>query len=67
MRLAITISAALVPGVVTAHPDHVSGGDSGITHFLADPFHVALLAAAVLIFLAVRRLTLCRSASFRSR
>ena len=61
-KLAITIGAVLIPGVASAHPEHASGGDFDFVHFMTDPFHVALTAAAVLLFLAVRR-SLLRSRS----
>jgi len=54
-RLAFAIGMVLIPGVAAAHPDHFSGGGYGIVHFLTDPFHVALSAAAILVLLAVRR------------
>ena len=54
-KLAITIGAVLIPGAAAAHPEHASGGDFGLVHFVTDPFHVALTAAAILLFLAVRR------------
>lgn len=53
-KLLITIGAVLIPGGAAAHPQHASGGDFGLVHFVTDPFHVALTAAAVLLFLAVR-------------
>ena len=46
---------ALVPGAVLAHPDHLSGGSVGWTHYVTDPFHVSLLALAVLAFVGLRR------------
>ncbi len=61
-KLAITIWALLIPGAAAAHPEHASGGGFGLAHFMTDPFHVALTAAAVLLFLAVRR-SLLRSPS----
>ncbi len=61
-KLAIAIGAVLIPGAAVAHPGHASGGDFGLVHFLTDPFHVALTAAAVLLFLVVRR-SLLRSRS----
>ncbi len=54
-KLAIAIGAVLIPAAAAAHPGHASGGDFGLAHFVTDPFHVALTAAAVLLFLAVRR------------
>ena len=57
-KFAITIGALLIPGTAAAHPEHASGGDFGLVHFMTDPFHVALTAAGVLLFLAVRRLFL---------
>ncbi len=53
-KLLITI-AVLIPGAAAAHPEHASGGDFGLVHLVTDPFHVALTAATVLLFLAVRR------------
>ena len=59
---------ALLPGVAAAHPDHASGGDFGLLHFVSDPFHVGLSAAALLLFVAARRsLQRWRAASRRSR
>ncbi len=54
-RLVVTIGAVLIPSAAAAHPEHLSGGDFGLAHFVADPFHVALTVAAVLLFLALRR------------
>ena len=54
-KLAITIGSVLIPGAASAHPGHASGGDFGLAHFVTDPFHVASTAAAVLLFLALRR------------
>ncbi len=63
-KLAIAIGAVLIPAAAAAHPGHASGGDFGLVHFVTDPFHVALTAAAVLLFLALRRLFV-RSRSMR--
>ncbi len=57
-KLVITIGAVLIPGGAAAHPQHATGGDFGLVHFVTDPFHVALSGAAVLLFLAVRWLHL---------
>ena len=54
-KLAVAIGAVLIPGAAAAHPGHASGGDFGLVHFATDPFHVALTAEAILLFLAVRR------------
>ena len=61
-KLVFTIGVVLIPSAAAAHPEHVSGGGFGLVHFVTDPFHVALTAAAVLLFLAVRR-SLLRSGS----
>ena len=61
-KLVITIGAVLIPGAAAAHAEHASGGDLGLVHLVTDPFHVVLTAAAVLLFLAVRR-SLLRSRS----
>ena len=63
-KLVITIGAVLIPGAAAAHPEHASGGSFGLVHFMTDPFHLALTAAAVLLFLAVRRSVL-RSRSMK--
>ena len=63
-RLMIAIAAVLIPGAAIAHPGHASGGDFGLVHVLTDPFHVALTAAAVLLFVSLRRSVL-RSRSTR--
>ncbi len=65
-KLLITIGADLIPGAAAAHPEHASGGDFGLVHFVTDPFHVVLTAAAVLLFLAVRRLHLQNRSMNRS-
>ncbi len=65
-KLVITIGAVLIPGAASAHPEHASGGDFGVSHFLTDPFHVGLTAAAALLFLVVRR-SLLRSRSMNRR
>lgn len=54
-KLAVAVGAVLMPGAAAAHPGNASGGDFGLVHFVTDPFHVALTAAAILLFLAVRR------------
>ncbi len=54
-KLVIAIGAVLIPCAAAAHPEHASAGDFGLVHFVTDPFHVALTAAAVLLFLAIRR------------
>ena len=59
-RIMTLIVAILLPGVAAAHPQHASGGDFGLSHFLTDPFHIALTIGAALAFLAVRRLVLRR-------
>jgi hypothetical protein len=64
-RLLTIIGATLVPSVAAAHPDHASGGHFGISHYLADPFHVGVLGAAIVLFLAVRRVVVRRSAMNR--
>ena len=61
-RITILIVAIFLPGVAAAHPQHASGGDFGLVHFLTDPFHVGLTIGAALAFLAVRRLALRRRA-----
>ena len=52
---AIAIAAVLIPASASAHPEHLSGGDFGLFHLVTEPFHVALAAAALLLFLAARR------------
>ena len=54
-RLMILMAAFLGPGVAAAHPDHITGGTHGFGHYLTDPFHIAISATAVLLFLAARR------------
>jgi len=66
-RLAIAISAVLVPGVAAAHPDHTGGGDYGLVHFVTDPFHLAMTSAAVLLYFAVRRSLVRSRATNRDR
>ena len=61
-KLVITIGAVLIPGAAAAHPEHSSGGGFGLVHFVTDPFHLALTATAVLLFLVARR-SLVRSRS----
>ncbi len=61
-KLAITIATGLIPGAAAAHPEHATGGDFGLLHLVTDPFHVALTAVAILLFLTVRR-SLLRSRS----
>jgi hypothetical protein len=53
-KLALAAFSLLVPGSALAHPDHVSGGDYGLTHLLTDPFHLLLAIAVVGLVLAVR-------------
>ena len=54
-RITTTIGAVLVPGLAAAHPDHTTGGDFGLAHFLTDPFHVALTCGTILLLAAVWR------------
>lgn len=65
-KIAIIIAAILLPGAAAAHPDHASGGEFGLVHYLTDPFHVGLTVAAVLLFLVARRSMLRRHAFKRS-
>ena len=53
-KLVITIGAVLISGGAAAHPEHATGDDFGLVHFVTDPLHVALSGAAILLFLAVR-------------
>ena len=66
-RLAISFATVLFPFAAAAHPDHASGGDFGIVHFLTDPFHVGLLASVVVLALAARRPLLWRAFLRRRR
>jgi hypothetical protein len=59
-RIAMIISTFFIPGVAAAHPEHASGGGHGLAHFLADPFHMGLVAAIGLILFGVRRSMLRR-------
>jgi hypothetical protein len=54
-RISTMFAILLLPGVAAAHPNHLSGGDYGLLHFVTDPFHVGMTAAAVLLFLVARR------------
>ena len=54
-RIVTMIGVSLLPAVALAHPDHASGGDFGLLHFVSDPFHLGLTGAALLTFLVVRR------------
>ena len=67
-RIAITCCGSLLlPAVAAAHPDHASGGDFGLLHFVSDPFHVGLAAAAALTALALGRALRRRRALERSQ
>lgn len=55
-KTVITVGAMLMPGIAAAHPEHFSGGDFGIVHYLTDPFHVGLTCVGVLFFIAASRL-----------
>lgn len=61
----MTIAVLFTPAVALAHPDHLSGGSFGTEHVLTSPFHLALAAAAVLLFIVARRFVLRRSARQR--
>jgi len=61
-RISTIFGVLLLPGVAAAHPNHLSGGDYGLLHFVTDPFHVGLTAAAVLLFVVARRSLLRRRA-----
>ena len=54
-RSMILMAVVFGAGVAAAHPDHASGGTHGVAHYLTDPFHIAISAAAVLLFFAARR------------
>lgn len=47
--------ALLIPLAAAAHPDHASGGDYGLMHFVTSPFHMGLTGAALLLFVVMRR------------
>ena len=67
MRIVVAISAVLLPGIAHAHPGLHSGEGFGIGHLLADPFHLALSAVAVVSFLAIRSVLVRRSHRSTSR
>ena len=71
-EIASMIGVILLPGVAVVHPDHIYGEDFGFHHYLTDPFHVGLMAIAVLFFLMVcgsiiRRHSLNRSGRLQPR
>ncbi len=66
-RLMILIAAVFGPGVAAAHPDHITGGTYGFAHYFTDPFHVAISATGVLLFLAARRYVFRRPSVSRGR
>ena len=59
-KIAITVGTFLLPGIAAAHPEHAPGSGFGAAHYLADPFHVGLTAAAILLVLAIGRSVLAR-------
>lgn len=54
-RISITVAAVLLPSVAAAHPEHFSGGDFGLAHYLKDPFHVGLTCAAIFLVIVAWR------------
>ena len=54
-RLVVVVAVVITPGLALAHPDHVTGDGHGASHFLTDPFHVALLLLAAVSAYALRR------------
>lgn len=52
-------AAASLPALALAHPGHGSTEGHGLLHYLVEPLHasalLALVAAAVVSFIAVRR------------
>ncbi len=66
-RPMILIAAVFGPGVAAAHADHLSGGTHGLAHYFTDPFHVAISATAVVVFLAARRFFFRRQSVSRRR
>ena len=61
-KIAVTISGAVLPTVAFSHPEHASGGDLGVLHYVTDPFHIGLIALSVVAVLMVRRSMLRRLA-----
>jgi hypothetical protein len=54
-KLTTMIGAILIPGITHAHPEHLSGVDTGVPHYLTDPFHVGLISTGVFLVIAVSR------------
>ena len=59
-RLAIIAAVVFTPGMALAHPDHVSPDRFGASHYLTDPFHLAMAGMSVLLVVGLRRLALRR-------
>jgi hypothetical protein len=53
-KIWIATGVLFSPGLAAAHLEHATGEDFGLVHYLVDPVHVGLTAAAVLLFLAAR-------------
>ena len=47
MSLRTSLLALLVPSIAFAHPGHGHTDPGSWTHYLTEPFHVAVLAGAV--------------------
>ena len=49
----LAIVLFLAPSVTSGHPDHSAGAAVGLLHYLADPFHLLVTAAGVLVLASV--------------
>ncbi len=49
----LAIALFFMPSAMSAHPDHSTGASVGLLHYLADPFHLSMAAAGVLVLVAV--------------
>ncbi len=66
-RIVIVLSAVLLPATALAHPDHGLSGSADLLHFLADPYHLGVAVASMLICLALGRSIARRLSTGRAR
>lgn len=48
-------AALLVPLSASAHPDHMTDAAPGLSHLFLDPYHLGLMAGAIVLSLWLRR------------
>lgn len=60
VRLLLLASVWLAPSTVFAHPDHTGDAAPPLSHLFLDPYHLALMAGAVVLAVWLRRVQVRR-------